>query len=45
MKDELINKIIKEINRVFSKENLSKIFKKVSDKIKDKERYNSYWNK
>ena len=45
MKDELINKIIKEINRVFSKENLNKIFKKVSDEIKDKERYNSYWNK
>lgn len=42
MKDELINKIIKEINRVFSKENLNKIFKRVSDEIKDKERYNSY---
>lgn len=45
MKDELPNKIIKEINRVFSKENLNKIFKRVSDEIKDKDRYNSYWNK
>lgn len=43
MEDELTNKIIKAINKVFSKENMNKIFKKVSDKIKEKEEYNGYW--
>lgn len=43
MEDELTNKIIKAINKVFSEENMNKIFKKVSDKIKEKEEYNGYW--
>lgn len=42
MEDKLTNKIIEAINKVFSKENMDKIFKRVSDEIKDKERYNSY---
>lgn len=36
MEDELTNKVIKAINKVFSKENMDKIFRKVSDKIKEK---------
>ena len=43
MEDELTNKVIKAINKVFSEENMNKIFKKVSDKIKEKEEYNGYW--
>lgn len=43
MEDELTNKVIKAINKVFSKENINKIFKKVSDEIKRKEEYNRYW--
>lgn len=43
MEDELTNKVIKAINKVFSKENMNKIFKKVSDEIKRKEEYNGYW--
>lgn len=43
MKDELTNKMIKAINKIFSEENMNKIFKKVSDKIKEKEEYNGYW--
>lgn len=43
MEDELTNKIIKAINKVFSEENMNKIFKKVSDEIKRKEEYNGYW--
>lgn len=42
MEDELTNKVIKAINKVFSEENMNKIFKKVSDKIKEKEEYNKY---
>lgn len=43
MEDELTNKVIKAINKVFSKKNINKIFKKVSDEIKRKEEYNGYW--
>lgn len=43
MEDELTNKVIKAINKVFSEENMDKIFRKVSDKIKEKEEYNGYW--
>lgn len=43
MEDELTNKVIKAINKVFSKQNMNKIFKKVSNEIKRKEEYNGYW--
>ncbi len=43
MEDELTNKVIKTINKVFSKKNMDKIFKKVSDEIKRKEEYNGCW--